>query len=100
MKAIRLILQFYGTFVFLSLLITMGCVMVVYLTNGFFLKGALLAKLMGNGAVILAIESNQKTQFVYYRNLGLTKMQLWVSSLVFDFVIFISLVLIVGHVNG
>lgn len=91
MRTIRLILTFYNSFAFVSLMITLACLSIIY-TWGFTTFVALFwFKIVTAGIIFYYINSFKKDVFYYYKNLGLTKKYLWFSSLTFDFVLFLIL---------
>jgi hypothetical protein len=48
-------------------------------------------KIITLGLIYYYIHSYKNNEFYYYKNLGLTKKQLWISTLIFDFIIFLVL---------
>lgn len=45
------------------------------------------------GFIITFIDNYRKKEYYYYQNLGLSKTALWSSSLIFDFVLFLGLII-------
>jgi len=90
-KTIRLIWTFYRSFALVSLLITMSCVKVIWET-GFGWFGLLFwGKLATLGLLFYFINSYKHKEYYYYQNLGVSKVQLWASTLLFDFCLFLFL---------
>lgn len=91
MKTLRLILSFYKSFAFVSILITLVSVIIVYL-NGrdgvFMIQSFFWFKLFTIGAIFYYTNSYKKNEYYYYRNLGISKPMLWVPTLVFDIALF------------
>lgn len=50
-------------------------------------------KLLSMGFIIIYIDQYRKGEYLYYRNLGLSKSVLWTFSLMFDFILFVSLLI-------
>jgi hypothetical protein len=93
-KIIRLSWYFYKGYIFSSLLIT-GCCVFLFFEYGFdIFTILLLGKIATLGITLVFIESYKINEFYYFKNLGVSKIQLWVSSLIFDFTIFSLLILI------
>lgn len=94
MKKIRLIFNFYQSFVFTSVLITTVC---VYFTCKFGIGAFSILfwfKIATLGIIYYIIDAYKSDEFYYYKNLGLTKRALWVSVLLIDLVLFILLLII------
>lgn len=91
---IRLIITFYKSFAFASNLITLSC---LYLINFYgekaihIIQALFWYKIITLGLIFYYIHSFKKDKFYYYKNLGLTKKQLWISTLTFDFILFLIL---------
>ncbi len=92
LKTIRLIFTFYRSFLFASLIITFCCVILFWeygfgiFTAIFWLKGITLA------ITFYFIHTRKAKEYYYYQNLGISKVLLWTSTLIFDFALFIFLV--------
>lgn len=94
MRTIRLILTFYKSFAFASMMITLSCLSIIY-TWGIDTFAVLFwFKIITLGLIFYYIHSIKKDNFYYYKNLGLTKKILWISSLSMDFIIFLILITI------
>jgi len=94
MKALRLVLTFYKSFAFASLMITLSCMIISY-THGMSTFTALFwFKIITLGIIIYFINDYKCDEFYYYKNLGTSKLFLWISTLSFDIVLFIVLYLI------
>lgn len=93
-RFIRLILTFYSTYSVSSILISL-------ISAGIFWKGGMSSfvvifwfKLLSMGFIITYIDQYRKREYLYYRNLGLSKTALWTVSLAFDFILFIGLLFV------
>ena len=94
MRTLRLLLTFYKSFAFASLVVTLSCVGIIY-TWGFDTFSTIFwFKIATFGLIIYYIHNFKKDDFSYYKNLGLTKKLLWISTLLFDFLLFLILITI------
>ena len=94
MKIIRLIGRFYKTFIVASILITLICVSIVH-TYGIATFTALFwFKIITLGIIVYHTNNYKKNEFYYYKNLGVSKLLLWIPSLLFDFVLFLVLIIL------
>ena len=102
MKTVRLILSFYKSFAFVSILITLVSVIIVYLNGS---DGVLMIqwffwfKLFTIGAIFYYTNSYKKNEYYYYKNLGVSKLMLWVPTLVFDITFFSIAVITTAILN-
>lgn len=91
---LRLVLTFYKSFAFAGWVITLSCMIIIY-THGIRTFTALFwFKMITFGLIIYYINSFKRDEFYYYKNLGVSKLLLWISTLLFDFVLFISLLVL------
>ncbi|MDB5120068.1 MAG: hypothetical protein JWN56_1286 [Sphingobacteriales bacterium] len=91
---IRLIITFYKSFAFASNLITLSCLYLIiwYGEKAIYIVQALFwFKIITLGLIFYYIQSSKKDEFYYYKNLGLTKKHLWISTLTVDFILFLIL---------
>src|SRR5690606_39318372 len=87
---IRLIITFYKSFAFASNLITLSCLylIILYAEKAIYIVQALIWFKIGTlGMIFYYIQSYKRDEFYYYKNLGLAKKHLWISTLTFDFVL-------------
>lgn len=94
MRTARLILTFYKSFAFVSLMITLSCLSIIYTWGIETFTALFWFKAITLGLIFYYIHSFKKDNFYYYKNLGLTKKLLWISSLTFDLIIFLILITI------
>ena len=94
MKTARLILTFYKSFAFASLMITLSCLSIIYTWGINTFTALFWFKVITLGLIFYYIHSLKKDNFYYYKNLGLTKKFLWISSLTLDFIVFLILITI------
>jgi len=70
-------------------MITIACGVITY-TNGINVYNPLFwFKIITIGAIVYFINDYKSNEFFYYRNVGLSKQTLWISTISFDFVIFL-----------
>jgi hypothetical protein len=92
-KTIRLISTFYRSFMLVSLLITFSS-MVLFWEYGFSIFHTLFwFKIITLGLTFYFINSYKEKEYYYYQNLGVSKILLWTTTLIFDFVLFIVLII-------
>jgi len=102
MLKIRLILTFYKSFAFASNLISLVCIVLIY---GFGKNGIYLIqpffwfKIFTLAAIVFFVHSYKNNEYYYYRNLGLSKLNLWLPILVFDFILFLVSMITVASIN-
>jgi hypothetical protein len=90
LKTLRLILTFYMSYFVATSLITIACISIFWkygistFTTLFWFKIGTLA------LVYYFIRTTKTKELYYYQNLGVSKALLWTSTLTFDFIIFLS----------
>lgn len=92
MRTLRLLFTFYSAFSFASILITLSCLSILYAWGAetFFLL--FWFKIITLGLIFYFIHNYKKDTYYYFKNLGLSKKQLWVSTLAFDILFFLVLI--------
>lgn len=99
MKPIRLILTFYKSFAFTSFLITFICLALLY---GFGAKGIYIIqalfwfKIFTLAITVYFVNIYKKNEFYYYKNLGISKLILWIPILIFDFLFFLITIIVLA----
>jgi hypothetical protein len=92
-KIILLTWTFYKRFLFVSLLITTSC-LILFWEYGFSIFRELFwFKIASLALIFYFINSYRANEYYYYRNLGVSKIMLWSVTLVFDFALFIFLII-------
>ena len=105
MKTLRLILTFYKSFAFLSFLITFICLGLLYAgykaTKGiYFIQEYFWFKVFTLAIIVYFMNIYKKNEFYYYKNLGISKLQLWIPILIFDFLFFlISMIILASNLH-
>jgi hypothetical protein len=89
LKTIKLIATFYKSFVIASLLIT-ACCLGLFRKYGFGIFEALFwLKIVTLAITFYFINKYKRKEFYYFQNLGISKVLLWCTTLIFDFSLFI-----------
>ena len=84
-------MTFYKSFAFASWMITLSCMLIAY-THGIGTFSVLFwFKIITLGLIFYFIDSYRRDGLYFYKNLGLSKLNLWISALSIDFIIFITL---------
>ena len=92
-RFIRLIYTFYSTFNIPSILISVLCAGIFRISGLSFFVVIFWFKLISMGFIITFTDNYRKKEYYYYQNLGLSKTTLWCSSLIFDFILFLGLII-------
>jgi len=96
MKALRLILTFYKTFIIASSVITISSMYLVYMYGPHIISFLFWFKVFTLGIMLVFVNSYKGKEFYYYQNLGFSKLFLWFTSIGIDlFLFFILLILMV-----
>lgn len=99
-KKLRLIFNFYRSFAIPSTLITLACIGVVY-TNGLSAITVLFWFKIATLALMVYFHNGYKrNELYYYKNLGISRQQLWIPSLLFDFSLFLGVLILTGKLYG
>lgn len=98
-RTLQLFWTFYKKFLLLSMLITAFCLRAfwVFGLDSFF--GIFWCKVATLGATYYFVNTNKNKEYYYYQNLGITKTKLWTTTISFDFILFISLVIVTYHLK-
>jgi hypothetical protein len=98
-KNIRLIALFYRSFCWVTLSFTVFCIVIfrkyrfhIFLLDFWF-------KVITLGLVFYFITLYRGKEFYYYQNLGISKRTLWISTLSFDFILYISLLIVIAIIK-
>lgn len=91
LRTIRLLLTFYKSFFLLNAIITLVC-LGLFWEYGLPIFGVLFwLKLSTMALVFYYIRSYKNKEFYYYQSLGLSRVFLWVSTLSFDLLLYLFL---------
>ena len=96
MKPLRLILTFYKSYAFTSLLITFICLGLIYQFGAKaveLIQVLIWFKIFTLGVIFFSINKYKRNQFYYYKNLGISRITLWASTLSFDFLLFLIVII-------
>lgn len=92
-KAIAIIWTFYRSFILVSTLIT-TCCLYLFWENGLGIFAALFwVKMVTLAITFYFINAYKKKEYYYYQNLGISKVLLWTTTLIFDVALFIFLII-------
>lgn len=89
MRTLKLLFTFYKSFVFTSSIITLSSLSIVYVWGVDPLVLLIWFKAFTLGLIIYYINNFKKEYYYYYKNLGLSKIKLWVLTLSFDICLFL-----------
>ncbi|WP_139337776.1 hypothetical protein [Pontibacter indicus] len=93
-KTVRLIWTFYRSFMLASLVITLCCIKLLW-DYDFKIFGILFwFKVATLSSIFYFINSYKSNHYYYYQNLGISRALLWTTTLVFDILLFISLIVL------
>jgi hypothetical protein len=92
-KKIRLIWTFYKSFILASTLITISCLSAFWNYGFSIFAGIFWLKIATLGLTYYFINGYKRNEFYYYQNLGVSKGLLWASTLIFDFALFLFLII-------
>jgi len=93
---IRIIGTFYRGFAAVSLFFTAFCALLFYRNGLHAFTEIFWFKVITTGMIFYFINRNQQKEYKYYQNLGLSKKMLWLTTICFDFTIFIILIILIG----
>ncbi len=96
-KTIRLLLTFYRSYFITTFFLTCCCIK-LYLQLGMVYFTALFwFKIITLALIYYAVNANEHHELYYYQNLGVSKRLLWISTLMFDFILFLVLITLTHH---
>jgi hypothetical protein len=98
MRTLKLITRFYSGIFLANFLVTLGCVYLVWLysANAIEIMGILFwFKIITIAVIFYGSIYYKKNELYYYQNLGVSKIMLGVSTSVFDFLLWLFLIIIV-----
>lgn len=93
LRTIRLILTFYKSFFIANFIITAVCIDIFWKYGMATFFEIFWFKVISLGMIFYFIREFKAKQFYYYQNLGISKMLLWVTTLTFDFGLFMLLII-------
>ena len=91
MRTLRLIGTFYKSYMIASSIITISCMNLIYVYGISIVTVLFWFKLITLGIIVYYINSYKKNEFYYYQNLGLSRLFLWISTIIFDVLLFVIL---------
>jgi hypothetical protein len=93
LKTLSLIWTFYRNFLVASLLVTATCGHLFWKWGFSVFAGIFWLKIATLVLIYHYVNGNKKKEYYYYLNLGVSKVLLWTSTLLFDFALFIFLII-------
>ena len=96
MKKIHLILYFYKSFALVSVIISgFLCYLInLWERNGSIISILIFFKIITLAVIYYFINDSQKDEFIFYKNLGLSSKKLWFSTISFDFIIYLIMIVL------
>jgi len=91
MIKIRSILSFYKSFAFAGFTITLACMQFPYRYGIGTFSQVFWFKMLTLGMIFYLNNTYKRREFYYYKNLGVTKKLLWITTLSFDLILFLTL---------
>ncbi|OYZ53262.1 MAG: hypothetical protein B7Y15_00325 [Bacteroidetes bacterium 24-39-8] len=91
-KKIRLLATFYKSFLIASLIINLCCISLFWLNGMGIFNVIFWFKIASLGLTYYFLNSYKNKEYYYYYNLGISKLQLWASTLIFDLVCYLTLI--------
>jgi hypothetical protein len=91
MLTIRLIFSFYRSFVLAAWLITLLCMIITYTNESSLISTLFWFKVLTSALFLYFLNTYKSNEYYYYKNLGISKLKLWISSISIDLIIFILL---------
>jgi len=99
MTKLRSLVTFYKSFAYSSSVITLTCMVLIFLYGLETFKVLFWFKIATLGLIFLVINNYKKKEFYYFYNLGISKLFLWASTLLFDFFLFLVLFFITLNIR-
>jgi len=95
-KKIHLILYFYKSFALASIIISgFLCYLInLWERSGFIISLLTFFKIITLGIIYYFINDSHKNEFVFYKNLGISNKSLWISTISFDFMIYLIMIIL------
>ena len=94
MIKLRLIILFYKSYVLASTIISIICMKIISSHGLGTFMFVFWFKIATLGAIVYFINSYKHGEFYYYKNLGVSKLLLWCSTLFIDISIFVLLLIL------
>lgn len=98
-KTIQLLFTFYRNYYLFSGLITCCCLLIYFNYGLQTFSEICWFKILTYGLIFFVVNEAKKKEYYYYQNLGVSKALLWRATLVFDFLLFILLILLTHQIR-
>ena len=92
-KTISLLFSFYKNFLLAGVLVTTACLLLFWQYGMNVFVAVFWLKIATLGIIYWFINSYKNNEYYYYQNLGISKTLLWCTTLSFDFILFILLII-------
>jgi hypothetical protein len=99
MRRLGLVWSFYKLFAFASLIITLSSLVTVYTWGIATITALFWFKVFTLALFVYYIQVFKRDVFYYYKNLGLSRKSLWVSTLSFDLTVFVMLIILTHSIR-
>ena len=85
LKKLSIIYSFYRNFLVFSSFISFWCLFLFFEYGFSILSNLIWFKIITLGLTYYFINEYKGKEYYYYQNLGVSKLELWISTLLFDF---------------
>ena len=87
-RTLRLILTFYRSFFFTTFVLNVMGMSIIYAHGINTFTALVWFKIITLGMILYVIDLYKKKEYYYYKNLGVSKLVLWIPILSFEFIVF------------
>lgn len=98
-KTFRLILTFYKSFALASILLTLCCLSIIFKWGATTFTVLFWFKIFTLGIILYHINTYKKDEFLYYKNLGISKKLIMCSCIIIDIFLFLILALLTNKLR-
>ncbi|AFL96284.1 hypothetical protein Q787_00265 [Ornithobacterium rhinotracheale H06-030791] len=98
-RKFKLVLIYYRGFWILSFIITLWCMYMIYTYGLSAVSNAFWVKVISLGLIFLYQREYKSRNMYYYLNLGVSKSFIWSSIVSLEFIVFISLTIIINYLR-
>ena len=96
MKQLRLLITFYKPIALTSYILTAICLYTLYTQGLSSFQPLFWFKIFTLGLFVYYINNYKRQEYYYYKNLGFSKLKLWIPILIFDFSVFLISMIIIA----
>ncbi|PJE46628.1 MAG: hypothetical protein CUR34_08345 [Sediminibacterium sp.] len=98
-KQLQIFWLFYKSFAVASLFFTLCCISLFWKYEFSVFSGIFWFKFFTGMIIYYFVNDFRKKEYYFYYNLGISKRQLWVTTLGFDFSVFILSIILISNVK-